>query len=346
MKRSKIASRGISGSLRNQWLSFSITNTFPAWFGYSWRSPRRDPLPTSGTEKGKPLHWLILHGVLRPNQNWARAIALYSEGGPLLAWFADQAAIEPKHWRIVRRFLLEPPVTRSPTTDLAMVFCACAWIARTGMAWKKLPPIFPPPSTVHYWWMRWSEMDEFGHSKWDYAMWTLAKKLRKLSRKSGFPSSLRLDSQSIKASASARESGFDPAKKIKGIKRTIVVDCWGLPWSVRVDPGDHQERAAAYHALCKLPFSTERVLHLVVDGGYAGISFEEAVDGICPDVEIETPRRPKGEFVLAKRRWVVERTFAWLAGFRRLDVNRERTCRSAREMLVFCLVLFMLANVG
>jgi putative transposase len=120
----------------------------------------------------------------------------------------------------------------------------------------------------------------------------------------------------------------------------------GLPWSVRVDTGDHPERPAAYDALCELPLPTERVSHLVIDGGYAGISFEGAVHEICPDVDIETTRRSKGEFVLAKKRWALERTFAWLAGFRRLDVNRERTCRSAREMLVFCLVLFMLANVG
>ena len=270
----------------------------------------------------------------------------FSEQQPLLNWIAQQAGVSPACWKRVRRWLVPRQVTNTPSVSLPLVFLACAFVARTGLAWKRMPPGLPPASTVFYWWQKWSRLDDCGRSAWDKAMASLALELRKSARLSA-PTSLRVDSQTVRTTATAHERGFDSAKRTHGVKRTIVVDSLGLPWALRVDPGHRPERPAAAQAIARVPLPRNRIQQVVADGGYAGEAFEDAIQETFPNAELEITRRKKSSgFSLIKKRWVVERTFAWLEGFRRMDRNRERTCQSAREMLAFSLVLFMLANVG
>ena len=139
-----------------------------------------------------------------------------------------------------------------------------------------------------------------------------------------------IDSQSVKTTEAGGPRGYAAEKMIKGRKRHILTDTIGLPVGMIVHPADVQDRDGAPDLLASVRSAFPWLRHVFADGGYAGDKLKFALENLG-DWTIEIVKRSdaaKG-FILLPRRWVVERTFAWLNRSRRLAKDVEATIESA-----------------
>ena len=143
-----------------------------------------------------------------------------------------------------------------------------------------------------------------------------------------------MDSQSVKNTDTADSKGYDAGKKVSGIKRHIAVDTPGLPHGIHVTTADVTDRA-----------DLSQVQKVLVDGGYTGKPFATAVQGLLgASVEV-VKRNELHTFVVLPKRWVVERSFAWLGKCRRLWKNCERKLNTSLQMVVLAFTVLILKRL-
>jgi transposase len=142
-------------------------------------------------------------------------------------------------------------------------------------------------------------------------------------------------------------SGYDAGKKIKGKKRHILVDTVGLLLHAVVHPANIQDRDGAILVLATLFGKFPFLKKLFADGGYQGPIFEQAQKRVLPYLETEIIKRSDAAvgFEVIPRRWVVERTFAWLGRCRRLAKDFENRTRTARAFLLLASIRLMLRKL-
>jgi transposase len=157
------------------------------------------------------------------------------------------------------------------------------------------------------------------------------------------PSLLIVDAQSVKHTDSARHKGYDAGKKVSGLKRHLLVDTQGLPHGIMVTPADCTDRQGAvtlrrgHHA--DLP-QTQTGL---AAGGYSGQPFAAAVRQWLPQARVQIVKRSDlSTFVVLPKRWIVERSFAWLEKHRRHWKNCERRLNSSRQFVILALLVLLL----
>ena len=139
-----------------------------------------------------------------------------------------------------------------------------------------------------------------------------------------------MDSQSVKNTDTAGHKGYDAGKKVSGIKRHIAVDTQGLPHAIHVTTADVTDRAGALAMFDRRRDGLSQVQNVLVDGGYTGKPFATAVQGLLgASVEV-VKRNELHTFVVLPKRWVVERSFAWLEKCRRLWKNCERKLNTSK----------------
>lgn len=221
--------------------------------------------------------------------------------------------------------LLAPEDARQRVYALREVLNAILWIARTGSPWAFLPHDFPPYKIVHQQAMRWFERGCFENMAHDLRLLTREDALR-----DGVPTVAIIDSRTLQSTPeSGARAGYDGAKRRKGSKIHLAVDTLGNAITLLVTPADEQDRAQVYD-LCRhiREITGGNVDVVLADQGYTG---EQAqVDAAVNEVELVVMKRPRGEpgFVLLPRRWVVERSIAWTARFRRLARDLERLAQT------------------
>jgi transposase len=151
-----------------------------------------------------------------------------------------------------------------------------------------------------------------------------------------------IDAQSVQNADTAGEKGYDAGKKVSGIKRHIVVDTQGLPHAVIVTTANITDRQGAIDMMTLNLDNLSSVKKYIVDGGYSGDKFANAVKELCgADVEL-VKRNELHKFAVLPKRWVVERTFGWLDKARRLWKNCERTIHNSLQILLFALIAVLL----
>ena len=223
--------------------------------------------------------------------------------------------------------------------DLRDVFDAVRWAARAGAPWRLVPHDFPPWHAVYEQAQRWIKAGVFEQMAHD-----LRAILRVLAERPPSPTAVAFDSRTLQSTPeSGARAAYDGAKRKKGSKAHIAVDTLGHLLAVIVTPAGEQDRAQVVHLAEAVQRATGKTVTLAyVDQGYTGQTAREAADshGIALEV-VKHPARSKG-FVLLPRRWVVERSFAWLARFRRLARDYERlpeTLAGLHFVVFACLML-------
>jgi transposase len=151
-----------------------------------------------------------------------------------------------------------------------------------------------------------------------------------------------VDAQSVKNTDTAEHKGYDAGKKVSGIKRHIAVDTQGLPHAIHVTTANVTDRTGALEAFALHQEDLGKVQTVLVDGGYTGEPFADAVKKLLgASVEV-VKRNELHTFAVLPKRWVVERSFAWLEKCRRLWKNCERKLTTSLQMVVLAFVALIL----
>lgn len=225
---------------------------------------------------------------------------------------------------------------------LRQVFNALRWMVRTGTQWRFLPNDLPPWRIVYQQAHRWMRAGVFEAMVHD-----LREVLRLAAERGAKPTAVIFDARTLQSSPeSGARAGYDGHKKRKGSKVHMAVDTLGHLLAVAVTPANEQERgqvAALAEAVQEATGETVEVAF--VDQGYTGDAAAEAAAG--HGIRLEVVRLPgaKRGFVLLPRRWVVERSFAWLARFRRLSRDYERLPETLAGLHYVAFASLMLARV-
>jgi len=204
---------------------------------------------------------------------------------------------------------------------LREVFNGLRYVVRGGIAWRMMPNDLPPWHTVYQQTQRWLKARVFEAMVHD-----LRVLMRLAEGRNEQPSAVIFDSRTLQSSPESGErAGYDGAKRRKGSKTHIAVDTLGHLLALLVTPANEQDRAQVGQLAQAVQEVTGETVELAfVDQGYTGDDAAQAAEehGLRLEV-VKLPEAKKG-FVLLPRRWVVERSFGWMARFRRLARDYER----------------------
>ena len=242
-----------------------------------------------------------------------------------------------------------------PPADLKKVVDAILYVTLGGIQWRMLPKEYPHWRTVYGYYSRWS-----ASGAWERINALIVRQVRcrtRKKRKGGGtcpraqrPTAGVVDSQSVKAAMQGGDDiGYDGGKNVKGRKRFILTDTLGLLLAVKVTAASVDEREGAYRLIAKI-LSTDclyklcyRIKLVWADGGYSGQDLKQWVeDCMCWAWEVVTRKDGQKGFRVIPRRWVVERTFAWLSANRRLARDYERLPRNAEAFIYIAMIRLML----
>jgi transposase len=154
-----------------------------------------------------------------------------------------------------------------------------------------------------------------------------------------------IDAQSVKNTDTAEEKGYDTGKKVSGIKRHIAADAQGLPHAIHITTANVTDREGAIEMMSDAKENLADVKNVLVDGGYSGEKFSsEITDIIGATVEV-AKRSELHKFVVIPKRWIVERSFAWIKKCRRLWKNCERKINTSLQMVVLAFIALLLKRL-
>jgi transposase len=229
--------------------------------------------------------------------------------------------------------------------DLREVFNGLRWIVRTGSPWRYMANDLPPWEAVYQQGRRWTKAGVFEAMVHD-----LRELLRMVAGRDPQPSATILDSRTLQSTPeSGQRAGYDGAKRKKGSKVHMAVDTLGHLLALHVTPADEQDRSRVKQLAKDVQKVTGKSVELAfVDQGYTG---EQPVEDAAKEgIKLEVVKLPEAKrgFVLLPRRWVVERSFAWLARFRRLSKDYERLSATLKTMhfIAFACILLKCLLAG
>lgn len=245
---------------------------------------------------------------------------------------------------------------RPRSVDLRQILNGIFYLLRTGCAWRYLPTTYGAWSTVYSYSWHWRR----DHT-WTQIQAVLRERVRKQAGRETSPSAAIIDSQSVKTTEQGGSHGYNGGKKVNGRKRHLLVDTLGLLLRVVVHPANLQDRDGAKLVLEDLGRQFPRLHHLWADQGYTGklLDWIAAELGWSVTIVERSPRRgfvvaPDGPFVRVTvpatfeplpKRWIVERSLAWIGRYRRMSKYYERLPSTSEALVYLTSIRLLLARL-
>jgi transposase len=247
--------------------------------------------------------------------------------------------VSDDEWAFVAPYLtLMTAEAPQRTHSLREVFNGLRWLVRAGASWRMMPNDLPPWEAVYQQMQRWLKASAF-----EAIVHDLRVMLRLAEGRKGQPSAAILDSRTLQSTPeSGPRAGYDGAKRKRGSKVHMAVDTLGHLLALHITAANEQDRAQVEQLAGQVQEVTGDAVEVAfVDQGYTGD--QPAQDAAVHGLHLEVVKLPEAKqgFVLLPRRWVVERSFAWTARFRRLarDYERLPATLAGFHFLIFAILM-------
>jgi putative transposase len=233
---------------------------------------------------------------------------------------------------------------RPPEYDWREILNGIFYVVKNGCVWRALPHDLPAWQTVYYYFAHFRRTGQ-----WEQWNQMINQAVRKKEGRKPQASAMILDSQSARSAEGGEKRGYDGGKKVSGRKRNLVVDTLGLVVLAKVTAANVQDVHAGQQVLSDLAHKPEalgRLHKIFADGGYRG----ELVTWVGEELHavLEIVLKPSGQkgFQVLPKRWVIERTFAWLSRQRRLARDYERLTESSEALIYIAMIRLGLRHLA
>jgi transposase len=259
-----------------------------------------------------------------------------------------ESSLTDRQWAVIEPLLpvRDPRHGGRPLKfDRRLILDTILYVLRTGCAWRLVPHDLAPWDAAYRWFHAWST-----DGTWLRVHETLRERVREADGRDRQPTAAVLDSQSAKSAEGGEAIGYDAGKRVRGRKRHLLVDTGGLLLHRVVHSASVQDRAGAKLVLHQLHDRFPGVELVWVDGGYVNVVDAGLIAWARREERVEIVVVPRNAdvrgFQVLPRRWVVERTFGWLARCRRLAREYERTTAHAEAMIDVAMIRLMAARLA
>lgn len=242
--------------------------------------------------------------------------------------------------------LLETESKRGRPREIAYreILNAIFYVLKTGCAWRAVPHDLPKWQIVYYYFRQFRV-----YGLWEEINERMCKAMREQEGRRAEPSAMIIDCQSVKSAEGGEAIGFDGGKKVHGRKRVLLTDTLGFARLVKVVPADTHDASAGYQLLRSLeqrPFLLPCLRTIFADGGFRGNLEEWVKEALHIQLNIVLKQEGQKGFQVLPKRWVVERTNAWISRQRRLARDYERLPSSSESFIYATMIRLSLRRLS